>query len=503
MSRGNRLTLVPVVLATALFASPAANAFPGCDSFFAAAYPNSTSENLGGCQTCHQGQGGNMNVYGRDLLANADAAAGSVCSLNGFVAAARAVENADSDGEGNTNLVEINANTQPGWCDTQNAGCSNSAGTPPNVALDPEPAAPANNPPMADAGGPYSGVAGSTLIQFDGSRSSDPDGDALTFEWEFGDGARATGMMPTHTYASAGNFEVKLVVDDGQARSGQSITSAAISAPPVNLAPVADPGGPYAAEPGQSITFDGSLSADPNGDTLTYSWDFGDGSMGSGVNPTHSYAAEGTYTVILTVSDDSQLQSDPVATTAEIAFAPANRAPTANPGGPYTGDTGVAIRFDGSRSSDPDGDALTYSWNFGDGSTGTGATPSHTYTAAGRYEVSLVVSDGALESAAAVAVVEIVELVASQPDGKALYDTNCVFCHADPWDGAAVEDALPGLRRVAGARSCNIAGSIFGTSVFPKGVPEMQFLQGLTDAEIEMMAEYLNSGDSSGERRRS
>ena len=46
------MTLVPVVLATALFASPAANAFPGCDSFFAAAYPNSTTENLGGCQTC-------------------------------------------------------------------------------------------------------------------------------------------------------------------------------------------------------------------------------------------------------------------------------------------------------------------------------------------------------------------------------------------------------------------------------------------------------------------
>ena len=138
-------------------------------------------------------------------------------------AAARAVENADSDGEGNTNLVEINANTQPGWCDTQNAGCSNSAGTPPNVALDPEPAAPANNPPMADAGGPYSGEAGSTLIQFDGSRSSDPDGDALTFEWEFGDGARATGMMPTHTYASAGNYEV-IVTDDFSVLAGYDVT---------------------------------------------------------------------------------------------------------------------------------------------------------------------------------------------------------------------------------------------------------------------------------------
>ena len=178
MSRGNRFTLVPVVLATALFASPAANAFPGCDSFFAAAYPNSTTENLGGCQTCHQGQGGNMNVYGRDLLANADAAAGSVCSLDGFAAAARAVENADSDGEGNTNLVEINANTQPGWCDTTlNPTCTNSGATPPNTTLDP---VPANGIPVANPGGPYNGEAGVTLIQFDGSGSSDPDDDPLT-----------------------------------------------------------------------------------------------------------------------------------------------------------------------------------------------------------------------------------------------------------------------------------------------------------------------------------
>ncbi len=497
MSRGNRYALVPVVLAMGLFASPAANAFPGCDGLFAATYPNSTTENQGGCQTCHQAQGGNLNVYGRDLQRNVDPNVGLVCASSGFGFAARAVEAIDSDGEGTSNLDEIAANTQPGWCDTQNAGCSNSAGTPPNVPLDP---APANNPPVADAGGPYSGEAGSTLIQFDGSGSSDPDGDALAFEWEFGDGSTATGMMPTHTYAAAGNFEVKLVVDDGQARSAQSITSAAISAPPVNLAPVANPGGPYAAAPGQAIVFDGSASADPNGDVLTYRWNFGDGSAGSGVTPTHAYAAAGTYTVTLTVSD-GQLDSNPAATSAEIAVPPANRAPTADPGGPYTGDTGVAIGFDGTGSSDPDGDALSYRWNFGDGSTGTGATPSHAYTAAGRYEVSLVVSDGALDSAAAVAVVEVVDLVAGQPDGKALYDTNCAFCHADPWDGPAVDEALPGLRRVAGARSCNIAGSIFGTSVFPNGVPAMQFLQGLTEAEIEMMAEYLNGRDTSGERR--
>jgi PKD repeat protein len=502
MSRGNRYLPVPVVLAMALLASQGANAFPSCGNLFADEYPASTTENQGGCQTCHQSANGgsNFNVYGSALLANVDRNVGGACSAAGFPVAARAAESADSDGEGNTNLAEINANTQPGWCDTRNAGCRNSGGTPPNVPLDPEPQAPANNPPMADAGGPYSGEAGSTLIQFDGSGSSDPDGDALTFEWEFGDGNTATGMMPTHTYAQAGNFEVRLVVDDGQARSEPSLASAAISAPPVNLAPIADPGGPYAGEPGQAISFDGSASADPNGDSLTYSWDFGDGATASGVSPTHTYAAAGIYTVTLTVSDGN-LSSDPAATTAEIAVAPANRAPVADPGGPYSGETGMAIRFDGSASSDPDGDTLTYRWNFGDGSTGAGATPTHSYAASGVYEVSLVVNDGELDSAPVATRVEIVDVVAGQPDDTALYDTYCLACHGEPWAGAAVEDALPGLRRVGGARSCNIAGSIFGTSVFPNGVPAMQFLQGLTEAEIDGIAEYLNSRDTSGEQR--
>ena len=493
--------LVPVVLAAALLASHGSNAFPGCGNLFADAYPDSTTENQGGCQTCHQSPSGgrNFNVYGSALLANVDRNVGGACSTAGFPVAARGAENADSDGEGNSNIFEIRANTQPGWCSTQNAGCSNSAGTPPSVPLDPAP--PANNPPMANAGGPYSGEAGTTLIQFDGSGSSDQDGDTLAFEWEFGDGNTATGMMPVHTYAAAGNYEVRLVVDDGQARSDPSVTSAAISAPPVNIAPVADPGGPYAGEPGQTITFDGTASADPNGSSLTYSWDFGDGSTGSGVSPTHAYAAAGNYTVFLTVSD-GQLASDPVATTAEIAVPPANRAPTANPGGPYIGSTGEAIRFDGSASRDPDGDALTFAWDFGDGSTGTGAAPTHSYTSAGVYEARLVVSDAEFDSAPGAVRVEIVDVVASQPDDTGLYDTYCFACHGDPWAASAVEDALPGLRRVAGARSCNISGSIFGTSVFPKGVPDMQFLNGaLAEAEIDAIAEYLNSRDASGEQR--
>jgi len=482
----------------ALLGSPKASAWPSCGTIFDDIYINSQTGTLSGCQNCHQSSagGGNFNVYGQDMMSNGADGAGPSCTSVDFAAVLSAIEGLDSDGEGNSNLIEIEASAQPGWCDTtQSATCSNSAGTPPDVLLDP---APANTPPIADVGGPYSGEAGTTIIQFDGSGSSDSDGNTLSYAWDFGDGSTATGVMPTYTYPNAGNFEVRLVVNDGQVDSDPSVTSATITAPPMNLAPTADPGGPYTGEPGVAVAFDGSGSSDPNGDPLTYAWDFGDGSMGDGVSPSHVFSADGSYIITLTVSDD-QGASSTATTSATIATPPANSAPTANAGGPYSGDTGMSIAFSAAGSSDPDGDALTYSWDFGDGSVADGIAANHVYAAAGTYRVVLVVSDGEFSDEA------VTEAVVSDPagqgDGSALYETNCLACHGDPWDGPAVDETLAGLRRVAGARSCNISGSIFGTSVFPNGVPEMQYLQGLDEASIDAIAEYLNSRDASGEQR--
>ena len=480
-------------LAVLLF-SYDAMAFGACQAVFASTFPNSQTEDLGACRTCHTAAGGGaFNRYGEDLLANG----ASSCDQANFAQALLNVQNLDSDEEGNTNEVEIAASTQPGWCDVAlDPSCVNPNGTPPNAALDP---APANNPPTADAGGPYSGEAGTAPVQFSGALSSDPDGDPLSYAWEFGDGASGTGVDPTHTYSASGNFQVRLVVNDGTDDSAPSITTAEITAPPTNLAPVANAGGPYNGQPGMAVVFDGSASSDPNGDTLTYFWDFGDGGFGDSVNPSHIYAAVGVYTVSLTVNDGA-LDSSIVTTTAEIAVPPANRAPVADAGGPYTATAGTPIELDGTASSDPDGDSLTYAWDFGDGTTGAGATPSHTYAAAATYTVSLVVSDAEFDSEVATGTVEVSD-PAENSDGQVLYDSQCLSCHADPWSGPAVDDSLFGLRRVAGSRSCNIAGSIFGTSVFPNGVPEMQHLQGLTESEIAAMADYLNSQETSGERR--
>ncbi len=67
--------------------------------------------------------------------------------------------------------------------------------------------------------------------------------------------------------------------------------------------------------------------------------------------------------------------------------------PEVDVGGPYFGRPGRPISFDGTRSFDSDGEIVSYSWDFGDGETGTGPTPSHIYQLVGKYAVTLTVTD--------------------------------------------------------------------------------------------------------------
>jgi hypothetical protein len=91
-----------------------------------------------------------------------------------------------------------------------------------------------NSAPVANPGGPYTGTA-SQAVQFDGSGSSDPDGDTLTFAWDFGDGQQGSGPTPTHAYAQPGQFTVSLAVSDGRGGSNTANTTAQITSPPPTL----------------------------------------------------------------------------------------------------------------------------------------------------------------------------------------------------------------------------------------------------------------------------
>jgi PKD repeat protein len=140
-------------------------------------------------------------------------------------------------------------------------------------------------------------------------------------------------------------------------------------------------------------TFDARTSTDEDAPTLTYAWNFGNGRTATGSVPSMYYTAAGTYTVTLTATDQYGLTN---ATTLSVPITtPAgNHAPTAVLNPPAC--NGAVCNFSAVGSSDPDvGDAITYLWNFGDGSpVVTSSATSHTFPGVGPYTVSLTVTDG-------------------------------------------------------------------------------------------------------------
>ncbi len=136
-------------------------------------------------------------------------------------------------------------------------------------------------------------------ILFDATQSYDENNDELTFEWDFGDGTSGEGVLITHNFSSAKEYIVTLLAKDKYNTSSCSenvdITD--------NTKPVAIFEYDGNLKKDSIITFDASLSYDEDDDELTFSWDFGDGSIGEGETLTHTYSQEGEYYVKLSVSD--------------------------------------------------------------------------------------------------------------------------------------------------------------------------------------------------------
>jgi hypothetical protein len=173
---------------------------------------------------------------------------------------------------------------------------------------------PTNQPPVGNAGGPYTGPEGSPVV-FDGSGSSDPDDDPLTFDWNFSDPSDLTsgsGPTPSHTYVNDGVFEVNLTVTDPAGATNVAATTVEITNVSPTVGPVTGPVEPVLV--GTEVTV-GTDFTDPGPlDTHYGTIDWGDGSVlaadltetgGSGsVSGIHTYTTPGAYTVQVSVADD-------------------------------------------------------------------------------------------------------------------------------------------------------------------------------------------------------
>ena len=219
---------------------------------------------------------------------------------------------------------------------------------------------------------------------FDGTGSTATDGATIqTYAWTFGDGATSSSATPSHTYATPGGYTVTLTVTDSM---GAVSTAASTTVNATHAAPVAS----FTATPGSnfSLGVDASASTASDGATLSYSWDFGDGTpLGSGVTASHTYASAGSYTVTLTLTD-SLGGVTTKSTLVNLSHAAPVASFTATPG------SNLSLGVDASASTASDGATLSYSWNWGDGSAlGSGVTASHTYASAGSYTVTLTLTD--------------------------------------------------------------------------------------------------------------
>lgn len=174
--------------------------------------------------------------------------------------------------------------------------------------------------------------------------------------------------------------------------------------------------------------------------------------------------AEGSHEIKAIFTDYTYIYNEPTLALTQVVASGVNNAPLANPGGPYLGAIDTAIPFDASLSTDADEDALTYAWDFGDGSSGAGAMPAHTYTTVGIYNVCLTVNDGALDSAQACTLAVV-------------YDPSAGFVSGGGWIDSPAGAYRPDLS-LSGKATFGFMSKYLKGAKVPSGSTEFRFQAG-------------------------
>ncbi len=166
-----------------------------------------------------------------------------------------------------------------------------------------------NRPPTASFSATPSGGPPPLVVTFDASASRDPDGSITSYAWDFGTGITGTGRSVEHTYGESGSYQVRLTVTDDD-----GVEASATDELVVNILPMARiVANPVDGEAPVAVTFDASLSADEDGEIVSFDWDFAGVAAADGVTGEHTFDDPGVYPVRLVVTDD-------LGGTAEVVF---------------------------------------------------------------------------------------------------------------------------------------------------------------------------------------
>jgi len=241
-----------------------------------------------------------------------------------------------------------------------------------------------NEAPTADFSFTPSVPTPNETVDFDASASTDPEGDDLSFDWDFGDGNLGFGITASNTFNSADTFTVTLEVTDAVGATDTTTEEVKVNGPPTADFDISD----AVLVEGESTTFDASPSSDPNNETLNYDWDLGNGNTATGETVTETYNNDGEFTVTLTVTDQEG-ESDTATGTVEVS-SPVSADFSISDATPNSGQD---VTFDGGSTTGGDGGSFNFLWDFDDGSIGSGEVVTHTFDFGGTYNVELDASE--------------------------------------------------------------------------------------------------------------
>ena len=247
--------------------------------------------------------------------------------------------------------------------------------------------------------------------------TDDAGSDNLTHTWFVNDQSIGNGTT-LDTSSLTGISTIKLISTDTDNLSDsteQTIDFGTIT--PVNSAPIAiATSNKTSGDIPLSINFDASNSTDTENNSLSYSWDFGDGTSSSLIRPTKVFSSAGNFTVTLIVTDSENASNTAdlitiTATSPEVDLPPVARITKSD----NSGNSPLTVSFDASASSD-DNSITSYNWNFGDGnSTASGLTTSYIYNKEGIYTATLTVTDDAGQSTQATTQITVEAIVDLEP----------------------------------------------------------------------------------------